>query len=201
MTSNSGPKKRRSPFNFLNKQGTARTRQDYIEADYIDGVHDANGRELIRPMTKEEVEWLSQFYAETEHENFKKTDEIETQTKLYKSLCKDYRKHRKSLPTEKLLQMKQEIETQYKRLVQLRAETNTFYPEDSQRHEIYDKGNARRNDIFNVAKASNRLIAYGSQEFDKFTSEAEKDISPENLALNYLVKKPAKKVTRRRKKN
>lgn len=199
MTSSSGPRKKKNQFDYLNKDGTARTRQDYIETDYINGLYDENGNELIRPLTKEEKEWLSQFYAETEHENFQKTREIEAQTELYKSLRRQYKQKRKA-STEELLELKVEMDREYKKLVQLRSETNTFYPDDSQRRELYNKGNARRNDIFNVAKAANKLVAYGSQEFDKFVAEAEKDISPEHLVLDYLVKKPVKKTVRRRKK-
>jgi len=40
-------------------------RQDYMDTDYINGVYDKDGNELIRPMTSKEKDFLAQFYKET----------------------------------------------------------------------------------------------------------------------------------------
>lgn len=177
-----------------------KTRQEFIEADYVNGVYDSKGNELIRPMTKEEVEWLTQFYAETEHGNFLKTQEIEEQTEAYKELCRQMKKSKKTMSSGQVLELREKIEESYRKLVQLRSETNTFYPEDVDRKEIFDKGNRRKEDLFNRAKVSGGLVSLDLPDFDQFTSRAEKDISPEHLVLDYMTKKPVKKVVRRRKK-
>lgn len=200
MTNNSGPKKsRRQQYDYLNRQGTVKTRQEFIETDYVDGVYDSKGNQVMRPLTPEEREWLSQFYAETEHGNFKKTQEIEEQEKIHKALCKEMRHNKKRMTSKQVLELKEEIDSVYKKLVHLRAETNTFYTEDEDRREIYTRDNKRREDVFNRAKATNHLISYDIPEFDQFTSKAEKDINVENLVLDYLVRKPTKKVIRKRK--
>lgn len=176
-----------------------KTRRDFIEAEYVDGVYDAKGNQLIRPLTDQEREWLSQFYAETEHGNFVKTREIEAQEQLYKQLQRDYKKNYKSLSFEQASALREELDATYKKLVHLRAETNTFYPEDEDRHEIFTKGNRRKEDVFNLAKNANRLINLDLPEMDQFTSRAEKEISPETMVLDYLARRPAKKVIRKKK--
>lgn len=200
MTSNSGRGKKK--YNPLNKYGTYGLRKDFIEADYVNGVDDPRtGEQVIRPMNSEEIAWLSQFYSETEHGNFAKTEEMEAAQDFYDGLCTKIRHAKKNgLSTEEVLELKVKADKSYKELVQLRSETNTFYPEDKDRHEIFNKGNQRKEDIFNVAKASGKLISYDVPEFDKFSSKAEKDINPEHLVLDYLTRTPAKKKVPRRKK-
>lgn len=198
MTSSSGPRKK-NKYNPLNKQGTVKTRQDFIEADYVEGVFDRKGNMVIRPMTQEEIDWLSRFYQETEHSTFQTNEKIKKQEDLYKQLCRDFKANKKYMSFEESQSFREKIDGAYQKLVQLRSETNTFYPEDEDRREIYTKSNRRREDIFNRAKVTNNLISLDIPEFDQFTSRAEKDINSEHLVLDYL-KKPVKKVIRRRKK-
>lgn len=199
MTSNSGQRKRK--YNPLNKHGTPATRRDFIETDYVNGVFDQNGVQVIRELNTSEVEWLAQFYAETEHDNFATTQEIEAMQTLYTMLMSELRHAKKNkLSTEEILDLKERSEKAYKELVQLRSETNTFYPEDEDRREIFTKGNRRKADIFTVSKAAGKLISYDIPEFDKFSSKAERDINPEHLILDYLTKSPAKKKVPRKKK-
>lgn len=209
MTSNSGPRNPKK-YNPLNKGGSAATKKDFIEADYVNGIYrdgnsynnKGNGEQVMRPLTTAETEWLAQFYSETEHDNFAKTEEIEIAQEEYNSLCKRIRHAKKSLlSTEEVLHLKVQADKKYKQLVQLRSETNTFYSEDGDRREIYKKNNDRKNDIFNVSKAAGKLISYDLPEFDKFSTECEKSINPEHLALDYLTRKAARKKVPRRKKN
>ena len=199
MTKHSGRKKRK--YNPLNKYGAPATRKDFIETDYVNGVVNDRGEQVIRPLNKEEVEWLSQFYLETEHENFAKTSELEVVQEEYDSYCFQIRHAKKNgLKTEEVLDLKVLADKAYKELVQLRSETGTFYSDDKERREIYKKGRQRRDDIFNVAKASGKLVSYDVTEFDKFTTKAEKSVNAEHLILDYLTRKPAKKKVVRKKK-
>lgn len=185
----------------MNRGGTVKTRQEFIEAEYVNGVYNQDGTEAIRPLNEQETQWLAQFYSETEHGNFQKTQEIEIAQEAYDELCRKIRKAKKNkLTTEQVLKLKESADQRYKELVHLRAETNTFYPEDVDRREIFNKGNRRKEDVFNRAKVSNNLISLDLHEFDDFTTKAEKSINPEHLVLDYMVRKPARKVVRRRKK-
>jgi hypothetical protein len=61
-----------------------------------------------------------------------------------------------------------------------------------QRTEINHQDYARKSDLYFKAKSTGNLIAYDLCEYDKFETEAEKDISLEDLKLNYLQNKPKK---------
>jgi hypothetical protein len=41
-----------------------KARQDYMDVDYVNGVYDDKGREVMRKMTDQEKDWLAQFYKE-----------------------------------------------------------------------------------------------------------------------------------------
>lgn len=66
-----------------------------------------------------------------------------------------------------------------------------------QRSEINAQDYDRKNDLFFIARKNGALINYDVQEYDKFASEAEKDIAHEDLVLNHLEQKP-QKVRRKR---
>lgn len=194
MTSNSGPKKRK--YDYLNKNGTYRTRKDFIETSYINGVKNENGEEVIRPLTKEERDFLSQFYAETEHGNFKNTAELKRQTKKLKSLKRSYKLKAKSEDTQAMERIFKDIEAQEKIVLQLREETNCFYVDDEARKDIYDRDNSRRRDIFNTSKVTNNLVYYDLNEYDKFTTETVQDIDPEAI----IIERCPQPYTRKKKK-
>jgi hypothetical protein len=79
MTSNTGkPKKHRKKFQHLNKSGARSSRKFFIETDYIRGVVNDFGEQVIRPMNEEEIEFLDKFYKEEIHGTFK-TDKESTQ--------------------------------------------------------------------------------------------------------------------------
>ena len=59
------------------------------------------------------------------------------------------------------------------------------------------RNNARNRDLYFKAKSTGNLVQYDMNEYEKLTSESEKDISGEDLKLNYLEDRP-KKVRRRR---
>lgn len=172
-----------------------KTRREFIEADYVNGVYDSAGNLVIRPMTPEETQWLSQFYAETEHGNFQKTQEIEAQEELIKSLRKKLKKERKGMTSEMVLELKQQIEEAQKLLVHLRAETNTFYPEEEDRYEIYRRGYERKLDVYNVAKSTNRMKNLDMREFDQLSSEVVQDA--EKVVRDCIVRGQARKVIRK----
>lgn len=49
-----------------------KSRRDYIEPEYVDGVCDENGKRVIRPLNEEEKAWLNKFYQETIITTFKR---------------------------------------------------------------------------------------------------------------------------------
>lgn len=55
----------------LNPKLNLKGRRDYIEAEYVNGVYDENGKKVIRALNAEEKEWLNKFYQESVITSFK----------------------------------------------------------------------------------------------------------------------------------
>lgn len=178
------------PFDYLRKSGARSSRRDYVETDYVNGVKDADGREVIRPMTKEEREWLSQYYREAENVSFNKTDEIKTEQRKLRKLIKEHRDFKEENGTEH-----PKVLTQRSKLKTLREESNSFFLDPKEHKELYKQDNDRANDLFNVAKQTGALVNFDISEYDKFTSEAIECTDGEMAGLNQMfkVKKVRKK--------
>ena len=56
----------------IDKKYTLRLRQEYMDVDYVNGVKNAKGELVIRPMTDEEKDWLDAFYKEDLHASISK---------------------------------------------------------------------------------------------------------------------------------
>jgi len=57
----------------LRRDLNTKTRHYYIEPEYINGVVNAEGEQVIRPLTDKEKTWLNKFYEEYIVTSFKKT--------------------------------------------------------------------------------------------------------------------------------
>lgn len=194
MTSNTGKKsrERRKPYNFLDRKGTTLTRQDYIETNYVNGVKDDKGEVVIRPMTSEEREWLSQFIAETEHGNLNKTSQIKVEVKALKDLRSEHRIAKRKMDVDKMLELEPIIDEKLKFIESLRESCNNFYTTEEDVKEIYTRDNERRRDVYNNAKISDNLVLYDLDEYDKFSTEGLTDIAPEDMNYDYSPKKGKK---------
>lgn len=190
MTNNTGkksPAKRRQPYNFLDKKGTTATRQDYIETGYVNGVKNDKGEVVIRAMSPEEKEWLSQFIAETEHGNLNKTQQIKAEVKQLKVLRSKERSAKLSGNVDEMARLFSAIEKQLQVVEGLREAINNFYTSEEDVKEIYTRDNERRRDVYNNAKINEKLVLYDLNEYDKFSTEALHSIDPENLILDELI--------------
>lgn len=183
-------KKHKNKFDPLRKNGTLMTRRDFVETDYVNGVKDSDGRVVMRPLTKEEKEWLSQYYQEAENVNFNKTEEIKDEHEKLRKAIKKYRPYKEMYGEEH-----PKVVNQRTKLKSLREESNSFFVEDSQRRELFKQDNDRRNDIFNVAKQTGTLVNLDISEYDRFTSDAIDCVDGEIAGLNQMfkVKKVRKK--------
>lgn len=61
----SSSKRSRAKYPALNQSLNTKDRRYFIETDYINGVYDANGQEVIRPLNDEEKAFLNKFYEES----------------------------------------------------------------------------------------------------------------------------------------
>ena len=63
-------KRKEAKYPALEKGLNVKSRKDFIEVDYVNGVKNSNGEQVIRPLNEEEKAFLNQFYEETVVTNF-----------------------------------------------------------------------------------------------------------------------------------
>lgn len=194
MTNNTGKKRSaRKKYNYLDRKGTTRTRHDYIETTYVNGVKDEKGEYAIRPMTDDEKQWLSQFIQETEHGNLNKTAQIKSEVKALKVLRSDFRTAKRKANVAEMERLYKEIEDKRNLIEGLRDSCNNFYTSEEDVKEIYTRDNERRRDVYNNAKINDNLVLYDIWEYDKFSTECIQDINPEDIILEHLNYVPKSK--------
>jgi len=57
-------KKENKKFRYLQREKNLKSRRYFIDTDYIDGVFNEEGKQVIRGLNEEEKAWLNQFYKE-----------------------------------------------------------------------------------------------------------------------------------------
>ena len=65
-----------SQYPALEKKFTLKSRLEFLDVDYINGVFDKNGNKVIRGLNEEEKEWLNKFYKETLNASFGHEDPL-----------------------------------------------------------------------------------------------------------------------------
>lgn len=201
-------KSRRSKTRFpaLNKGVNLSSRKDYIEPEYVDGVYDQKGHQVIRPLTYEEKAWLNQFYEETVVTNFYHDPELKKLNKQKKMIVEDEvvkdllseiseLSEDKEANSKRINQLKQivritkkqneetyadELEEIEEELQKLR-EKLLLYPDKEDHKEFYNHNNARNNCIFNKKKIMGRLVGLDTEDYDNYTIDKLK-----NLDLEYV---------------
>ncbi len=192
MTKSTGTARKK--YDFLDKKGTTKARQDYIETNYVDGVKDLKtGEMVIRKMNDEEREWLSQFISETEHGNLNKSSQIKVEVRNLKNLRSEHRTAKRHANIDEMARLEPLIEAKLQYIEVLRESCNNFYTTEEDVKEIYSRDNERRRDVYNNAKINDNLVLYELTEYDKFSTEAITDIDPEHLILEHLTTIPVRK--------
>jgi hypothetical protein len=59
----------------MSKQGSRTKRREFIDTDYVNGVFNEHGDQVIRSLTDLEAKFLAGFYKEFAHATFKTSDE------------------------------------------------------------------------------------------------------------------------------
>lgn len=84
-------------FDYLNKNGAYSTKKDFIETDYVNGIYSEDGSEVMRALTKEEKDFLMNFYKETVHAKPDINEKTKKLTIRIKSAIKRYKINSKKL--------------------------------------------------------------------------------------------------------
>ena len=171
-------KRNKTKYPNLNNHYNLKSRWEYIETEYINGVFDKQGNRLIRELTKEEKEWLDKFYRETVNANFTGNKEIYELTKRlsfvkklasYPEKLMKLRKNNynnkndaKIEEIEKFLELHKYtkfgmmppksldrvITNLNKKIINLKADLNFYSTKDDEKS-IYEENNSRNRCIYN----------------------------------------------------
>lgn len=194
-------KRKKSKYPALSKGLNLKSRKDYIECDYINGIYDEYGNEIIRPLNKKEMEFLNNFYEETVVTNFLHDDRLIDLNNQKKNLLKsDYLdKVKLDLSTAKENQDRKEISRLTKLSKVIKEQTADvkeaelariekkakkirkevlLYPDKEDHKRFYKDNNARNSCIYNRSKIQDKLLDL----FDETTVvDNMEDLDPETL--------------------
>lgn len=154
-------KRRKAKNPSLKKELNLKSRIDYIETEYIDGVYDEKGNQLIRPLNEEEKAWLDKFYSESVGAAFSKSDNI------HKTLSKEEKnrlKKRIKQLRERVSELRKDYNGHILRLKEIKVEVSKIQEDIEKINKnngtkiCYDANNQRNRCVFNKAKITNNLV-------------------------------------------
>jgi len=170
-------KKRKGKYPNLDPSQNTKSRTDYIEADYVDGVYGDKGEELIRPLTEEEKTWLNNFYGEyvaVSDRQLNPTPEIMEYMKE-KSECKKeiakIRRTQKIKTNPRIVFLQNRIDSIEGALDFLREEAGVFHATCDEQRELYSVNNSRNFCVYNNRKARGMLLEMTTETADNFTAK------------------------------
>jgi hypothetical protein len=172
------------------------SRKDYIEPEYVNGVHNRDGEQVIRPLTDKEKQWLNKYYEETVVTNFYHEPELKKLNKVKKSIIEDdtvkeLQKEVKELSENKVtngprikqlkeiikLTKKQNEETYSDKLelieeeLQEAREEYLLYPDKEDHKKFYNDNNSRNACLFNKMRITGKLDDFKISEFDNYLAQ------------------------------
>ena len=170
-------KKRKGKYPNLDKSQNTKMRSDYIEPEYIDGVKDQSGKEVIRPLNEEEKAWLNKFYGESvamSDVQLNPTEEIMGYMKQKSKLKREIAKIRRDekVKTNGTIEFKlKKIDEIEKALDFLREEAGVFHSTCDEQRELYNTNNSRNFCVYNNRKARGMLLELTEHTVDNFIAK------------------------------
>lgn len=181
-------RKANEKYNHLNKYGTYRARWDYIEFDeYLDGVKDKDGKQVMRPLTDDEKSWLNSFCKNTVHASFEIPEEVKKEKLKLKKLKSKHSAYKNENKKEH-----KEVKDQIKLIEKMMKKAGNLYYKEEDMKKVYAENYSRNHDLFNKCKVSGNLIYVDTKnpsELDRLTSESITADDAENMMMQFLDKK------------
>lgn len=191
--------KKRRKGSALKKASNTRSRRSVIEADYVNGVYDKNGKQVIRPLNEEEKEWLERYYEETVVTNFlhgkgmrEKSGEIKNilECDEYKKLAKEQKgvtthKEKNRIKELKKLLKEQNLDNNAEEVAKLKDELqdlrdqHLLYPDPEDHKTFYKENNKRNVDALN----NGRIEEFTPEIMDKLYLEAQGGVDMEDVFI------------------
>ena len=165
-------------------------RQDYIEPDYVNGVVNANGEMVIRPLNKEEKRFLNSYYEEVIGANFNHDPELKQLNKDIKKL-KDIETPTKEDEVE-LMSLQMEYFA--------KADEVLLYPDHEDQKKLYGENNARNRCVYNRTKAMHILDELNDATYDNIHKTVHNSADSGEMLMINLVEPRLKTILRKKKK-
>jgi uncharacterized protein (UPF0335 family) len=187
------------------------SRKDYIEPDYINGVYDEHGKQVIRPLTNDEKAWLNQFYEETMVTNFLHHPDLRKLNRYRRAIIEDdtvkqIQAEIKELNKDKAangsrikqlkeiitITKKQNEETYAEQLqyideeLQDLREEHLLYPDKEDHKQFYNQNNSRNNCIFNRSRSMGKLTDLEIEEYDAYVTSMTQGIDMEDVLISQI---------------
>lgn len=164
-------------------------RQDYIEPDYVNGVRNANGEMVIRPLNDEEKKFLNSYYEEVIGANF-----------LYDKELKDLYEEMKPLKKKKVLTSDEKslldnLQDKYHK----RADEVLLYSDHEDQKKLYGENNARNRCLFNRTKSMGILDELNDSTYDEFHRNLYNNPETADKILINTIEPATKTILRKRK--
>lgn len=167
----------RAKYPALERKYNLKTRQDYIELDYVNGVINSDGECVIRALNDEEKTFLNAYYEEVVGANFIHDKDLRRLYEEMKPL-----KRRNDLDVGELDDLSI-LQDEYNK----RADEVLLYSNHSDQKKIYGENNARNRCLYNKTKAIGILSEVNDETYDEFHKNAYNDPdSGENLMINLV---------------
>lgn len=180
----------------MKRELNLKSREDYIEPDYVDGIRDSKGNLVIRALNENEKEFLNKFYAETIVTDFLYHPELKRLNNKKKMLVTD---DSVSKLKAEVLELREEGAeknktriNELKRIIRLTKQQNAeihfdeiceidiemqeireeylLYSDKEDHKQFYGANNARNNCLYNKIKSMSQLINYEPDYDDVFCS-------------------------------
>lgn len=167
----------------LEKKYTLSMRQDYLDVEYVNGVYDKDGNEVIRPLTDEEKVWLNKFYEEELNANFNYDKRMWIINKKLQPLKKKFKSGKM---TKKEVKEYEKLQKEYFDL----AEKICLNKTQEEMRFQYRENNRRNDDIWNRQKASGKLTEIDDCTYNYVHNNVYYcACSGENLLINQVQRK------------
>lgn len=167
-------KRRKGKYPNLDRSQNTKSRTDYIETEYVNGVKNRHGEEVIRPLNDEEKAWLDKYYGEevaNSDRQLNPTEEImqymKEKSRLKREIAK-IRREEKVKTNSQIVYMKSKITEIESALDFLRKEAGVFNPTCDDQRKLYNVNNSRNFCVYNNRKARGMLLDLNTETYDAF---------------------------------
>ncbi len=170
--------RRKSKYPNLDPKLNLKRRRDEIETEYIHGIYDDKGNEVIRPLNHSELQWLNNFYGEFVNVDFYNNEEIKSLKHIQKIIGDIVS------PTEM-----DKVAFDYINILISQAWDSNFLNTGKHKSACIEKNNKRNTDLFAVSKASGKLQSLTDEAFEEVHDSIYNNPEISDLILEHYTNK------------